>query len=243
MTLRDRHVFAAATAVVAIHTITDAFVAPEPGVELADHAVSGLVPLALLAGALACFWLNRERLSAVLALVLGVLALEGFALAVADARAVGVRGDDWTGFALAPAGLTLVAFGVRCYGDRGSTEAAGYLRRRLIAIAAIIGAYWVLVPVAIALIATHRPARRCAGRLGRASQPVTIRTADGLDLTAGMCPPGTARPSSSFPATGGRAAQARALVRQGYGVLMLDMRGYAGSDGDPNMFGWCGEGR
>src|SRR5207342_1759396 len=94
--LRDRHVFAAATAVVAIHTITDAFVAPEPGVELADHAVSGLVPLALLAGALACFWLNRERLSAVLALVLGLLALEGFALAVADARAVGVRGDDWT---------------------------------------------------------------------------------------------------------------------------------------------------
>ena len=112
MTLRDRHVFAAATAVVAIHTITDAFVAPEPGVELADHAVSGLVPLALLAGALACFWLNRERLSAVLALVLGVLALEGFALAVADARAVGVRGDDWTGFALAPAGLALVALGL-----------------------------------------------------------------------------------------------------------------------------------
>ena len=47
-----------------------------------------------------------------LALVLGVLALEGFALAVADARAVGVRGDDWTGFALAPAGLALVALGL-----------------------------------------------------------------------------------------------------------------------------------
>ncbi len=43
-----------------------------------------------------------------------------------------------------------------------------------------------------------------------------------------------------FPGTGGRAAQARALVRQGYGVLMLDMRGYADSDGDPNMFGWSG---
>ena len=49
MTLRDRHVFAAATAVVALHTITDAFVAREPGVEPADHVVSGLVPLALLA--------------------------------------------------------------------------------------------------------------------------------------------------------------------------------------------------
>ena len=28
------------------------------------------------------------------------------------------------------------------------------------------------------------------------------------------------------------------LVRRGYGVLMLDMRGYDGSQGDPNMFGW-----
>ena len=147
MTLRDRHVFAAAMAVVAIHTITDAFVAPEPGVELADHAVSGLVPLALLAGALACFWLNRERLSAVLALVLGVLALEGFALAVADARAVGVRGDDWTGFALAPAGLALVALGLALLWRSRKHGGRRLLRRGLIAIAAVVGVYWLLVPV------------------------------------------------------------------------------------------------
>ena len=43
-----------------------------------------------------------------------------------------------------------------------------------------------------------------------------------------------------FPGSAGRAAQARVLVRHGYGVLMLDMRGYANSDGDPNMFGWSG---
>jgi fermentation-respiration switch protein FrsA (DUF1100 family) len=28
------------------------------------------------------------------------------------------------------------------------------------------------------------------------------------------------------------------LVRHGYGVLLLDARGYDGSQGDPNMFGW-----
>ena len=28
------------------------------------------------------------------------------------------------------------------------------------------------------------------------------------------------------------------LVRHGYGVLLLDARGYDGSEGDPNMFGW-----
>ena len=28
------------------------------------------------------------------------------------------------------------------------------------------------------------------------------------------------------------------LVRHGYGVLLLDARGYDGSEGDPNVFGW-----
>ena len=28
------------------------------------------------------------------------------------------------------------------------------------------------------------------------------------------------------------------LVRDGYGVLLLDARGYDGSEGDPNLFGW-----
>ena len=28
------------------------------------------------------------------------------------------------------------------------------------------------------------------------------------------------------------------LARHGYGVLLVDMRGYDGSEGDPNAFGW-----
>jgi uncharacterized protein len=28
------------------------------------------------------------------------------------------------------------------------------------------------------------------------------------------------------------------LARHGYGVLLVDARGYDGSDGDPNVFGW-----
>ena len=31
-----------------------------------------------------------------------------------------------------------------------------------------------------------------------------------------------------------------AVVRHGYGVLLLDARGYDGSEGDPNLFGWSG---
>ena len=157
-------------AVVAIHTVTDAFIAREPGVRPTDHIVSGLVPLALLAGASACFWLSREGLRAVLALVLGVLALEGFALAVADARAVGVRGDDWTGFGLAPAGLALVALGLALLWRSRKRGGRRLLRRGLIAAAAVLGVYWVLVPVAIALMATHRPREAAETvELGRAS--------------------------------------------------------------------------
>ncbi len=151
-------------------------------------SVSGLVPLALLAGASACFWLSREGLRAVLALVLGVLALEGFALAVADARAVGVRGDDWTGFALAPAGLALVALGLALLWRSRKHGGRRLLRRGLIAAAAVLGVYWVLVPVAIALMATHRP--REAARDGRARTRSRSHSRFGLRMdstfTAGM---------------------------------------------------------
>ena len=130
---------------------------------------------------------------------------------------------------------------MRCYGGRGSDGGRRLLRRGLIAVAAVLGVYWVLVPVAIALMATHRPREAAETvELGRASQPLTLRTADGLHLHGRYVTSRNGAAVIVFPGTGGRAAQARALVRQGYGVLMLDMRGYADSDGDPNMFGWSG---
>ena len=237
--LRDRHVFAAAAAVVALHTIADAFVAREPGVEPADHVVSGVVPLALLAAAVAGFRLGRPGLRAVLALALGVLAIEGFALAVADARGVGVRGDDWTGFALAPAGLTLIALGFCLAWRSRKRQGRRLARRSLIGAAAVLGVYWILLPVGIALMATHRPQEPVeAVDLGRASQPVTLRTADGLDLRGRYVTSQNGAAVIVFPGSAGRAAQARVLVDRGYGVLMLDMRGYGNSAGDPNMFGW-----
>jgi len=239
VTFRDRDVFAAAAAVVALHTITDAFLAREPGVELADHTVSGLVPLALLAAAVAGFTLARPGVRALLALVLGVLALEGFALAVADARAVGMRGDDWTGLGLAPAGVALIGLSIALLWRSRKRGGRRILRRVLLGAAAVVGVYWILLPVGIALMATHRPREASEPvDLGRASQPVVLRTADGLDLRGRYVTSRNGGAVIVFPGSASRAAQARALVEHGYGVLMLDMRGYAKSDGDPNMFGW-----
>ena len=241
MTLRQRHVFAAAAAVVALHTITDAFVAREPGIRPTDHIVPGLLPLALLAAAGAGFWLGRAGLRALLALVLGVLAVEGFALAVADARAVGVRGEHWTAFALAPAGLALIGLGLVLLWRSRKRHGRRYVRRPLIGFAAVLGVYWVVLPVGIALMATHRPQETVeAVELGRESRAVALRTVDGLDLHGRYVTSRNGAAVIVFPGNASRAAQARALVRHGYGVLMLDPRGYAESEGDPNMFGWSG---
>src|SRR4051812_34236629 len=93
-----RPVFVAAVTVLALQTAMDAFLAPERGTSWRDHVLSGGVTLAVLGMAAVVFARGRPGLQGVLAIVLGVLALEGAALAVFDGRAVGVRGDDRTGF-------------------------------------------------------------------------------------------------------------------------------------------------
>jgi uncharacterized protein len=70
---------------------------------------------------------------------------------------------------------------------------------------------------------------------------VTIRTADGLDLAGSYVPSRNGAAVISYPTRQGKLPHARILVRHGYGVLLLDARGYDGSEGDPNLFGWDGD--
>ena len=69
---------------------------------------------------------------------------------------------------------------------------------------------------------------------------MTLRTSDGLDLAAWYVPSRNGAAVISYPTRQGKLPQARMLVRHGYGVLLLDARGYDGSEGDPNLFGWEG---
>jgi uncharacterized membrane protein YidH (DUF202 family) len=236
---RGRVAFAAAVLVVALHTVVDLALAREPGVPLGDHVVPLAASLGLLLLAVAVDGRLPAGGRAVLALALGVLSLEGAALAVADARAVGARADDWTGFLLAPVGVVLLVLGAsRLWRSRKRTRRR-YVRRALLTVAAVLGVYVVLAPIAVALMATHRPREAVtAVDLGRPAQAVTVRTADGLDLRGRYVPSRNGAAVIVFPGSASRAPQARVLARGGYGVLMLDMRGYASSDGDPNMFGW-----
>jgi fermentation-respiration switch protein FrsA (DUF1100 family) len=174
---------------------------------------------------------------------LGVLALEAAALALADGRADGLRGEDWTGLLLLPAGLALVGMSARRLWLSRKRGAHRHLRRAGIGVAALLAGYWLLLPVAVAIVATHRPrADVQPADLGRAYEQVTLRTREGLALAAWYVPSRNGAAVISYPTREGTAAHARMLARHGYGVLLLDARGYDGSEGDPNAFGWDGTG-
>jgi alpha/beta superfamily hydrolase len=239
--MRDRAllVFAAASALVALHAAADAFIWPEQGTAWSDHLLPGLATLAILAAAVAAFRFSRPGLRAVFALGLGPLALEGTVLAALDANNVGARGDDWTGFLLAPAGLALCLLGAVLPWRSRKPGRLRYLRRAGLTVAAVIGVYVVVAPVATAILATHRPRQAVtAVALGRPYQQVTVRTSDGLRLAGWYVRSRNGAAVISYPTRQGKLPQARMLIRHGYGVLLLDARGYDGSDGAPNMFGW-----
>jgi hypothetical protein len=170
-----------------------------------------------------------------------VLALEGAALAIADARAVGARGEDWTGFLLLPLGIALLGSAAVLLWCSRKPGRLRYPRRAGITAAALLAAYWLVIPVAIGILATHRPQGDVApANPGRAYEDVTIRTSDGLALAASYVPSRNGAAVISYPTRQGKLPQARMLVRHGYGVLLLDARGYDSSEGDPNAFGWAG---
>jgi hypothetical protein len=235
----DALLFSGAVAIVAAHAAVDSFIAPEPGTGPSDHLLRGLTTLFVLALAVVVFPRRTAGKRAALAALLGLLALEGAALALADARAVGARGEDWSGFLLLPAGVALLALSAALLWRSRKPGRLRYLRRAGVALAAVLAAYWLVVPLLIAILATHRPRADVApADLGRAYEEVTLRTADGLDLAAWYVASRNGAAVISYPTRRGKLAQARMLVRHGYGVLLLDARGYDGSEGDPNVFGW-----
>ena len=169
----------------------------------------------------------------------GALAMEGAILAIADARAVGARGEDWTGFFLVPVGILLLgSAGVLLWRSRKPGRFR-WLRRVAIGLGTVLAAYWLVLPIGMAILATHRP-RAVVGPadLGRRYENVTLRTSDGLKLAAWYVPSRNGAAVISYPTRQGKLPQARMLARHGYGVLLLDARGYDGSEGDPNLFGW-----
>ena len=232
-------VFWAALAILALHAATDSFIAPEPGTGPLDHLLRGSVSLAILVVAAVVYPRLQAGGRAALAGVFGALALEGAILAITDARGFGARGEDWTGFLLTPVGLVLLGSGGMMLWRSRKPGRLRWPRRAGITIGTLVAVYSLILPVGMAILATHRPRADVRhADLGKAYEEVTLHTSDGLDLAAWYVPSRNGAAVISYPTRQGKLEQARMLVRHGYGVLLVDARGYDGSEGDPNLFGW-----
>jgi hypothetical protein len=231
---------------IALHLLDDAFLQPEPGTSAGDHLVSGIVPVALLLALAAVYPRLRAGLRGCLAVAVGLLAAAaGVAVPVRHALLDGPSGDDFTGFAGLLGGVVLAVVGsaVLWRSRRmGESRVRRYVRRSLVALAALVAAFELVVPVGIAFFATHKPREPVAEvDLGRAHEPVSLTTADGLGLAGWYVPSQNGAAVIVFPGRAQPVDHARMLVRHGYGVLLLDRRGEGESDGDYNAFGWGGD--
>ena len=91
--------FRLATGLIGLHVLDDNFVQPQPGTGIADHLVSGLVPLALLALAAWAYPRLRPGYRGLLALAMALPAALSGVEAIHYGTATGLSGDDFTGLA------------------------------------------------------------------------------------------------------------------------------------------------
>ena len=233
---REQRLVRLALAVVAVAIVDDAFVHPEPGTGAGDHIVSGLVPLAVVGVVAAVYPRMRAGARATVGVIVGSLAAVA---GIAERPHV-------TAMLAGLAGAWLLCLGlVTLWRTRRRDERRRrrYIRRSLAGIAALAVGVFVVLPVGIAIVATHRARSAVSpADLGRPHERVALTTSDGLELAGWYVPSRNRAAVIVFPGrSGGTVPHARLLVRHGYGVLLLDRRGEGASDGDFNAFGWGGE--
>jgi uncharacterized protein len=236
--------FRLAIAVIAVHVIDDNFVQPNRGMSPADHLVSGLVPLALLAVAAWGYPRVRGMWRGALGLGFGLLGIAAGIEGFYYAREAGPTGDDFTGLLCLPAGVLLLALGAVTLWRTRRTEGSlwwRYPRRALLAAAGFVAAFMVGM-VGLAYVTTHTGrAVVPPNHLGVPYEDVSFRTADGLELEGWYIPSRNGAAVIAFPGRKGPQRPARMLARHGYGVLLFDRRGEGDSEGDPNSWGWGGD--
>ena len=243
---REVLAFRGALAVILLAVADDAFVHPEPGTGPASHLVSGLVPLAIGLALVLAYPRLRAGLRAVAGLVCGTLAVvagtvDGYRHIVVDRLA----GDDVTAVLAGLAGAMLIGLAVAVlWRTRRLDEhpVRRYGRRLATGVACLFAVYLVVLPVAIAIVATHKARSPVtAADLGAPYERVKLTTYDGLKLAAWYVPSRNGAAVIAFPGRAQPVPHARMLVRHGYGVLLLDRRGEGESEGTYNAFGWGGE--
>jgi uncharacterized protein len=231
--------FAIGTAFALVHAIDDAFVHRGPGLGLGQHAAAGAIALVAGIAAALAFPRLRPGLRAAFAFVFGGLALSNGMLHVIHLELYGATAADVTGAAAAAAGVVLLGLAVAIPSrHRGRGTATSHA----VAVPLALAALFVVVPVGMGVVATHKWREPVGAPPDAAYEAVRFRATDGLELA------GWYRPSRNGAAVllvhggssdrKGSVAHARMLARHGYGVLLYDARGRGESKGSENNFGW-----
>jgi uncharacterized protein len=236
----EARVFGAATLVLVLHAVDDAFVHRGPGLGVGQHALAGAIAVVAAVAGIAVFPSLRPGLRAALAFAFGGLACVNGTLHAIHVVEYGPGGSDLTGVLAVVAGVVLVGLAA-VIPWRHRRE--GTWKGRVVAVpAGLLLAIFVLVPIGIGIVSTHKW-REPVGRPPDAGyREVTFRASDGLRLA------GWYHPSQNGAAVlvvhggssdrKGSVAHASLLTAHGYGVLLYDARGRGESDGSENNYGW-----
>ena len=243
---RESRVARAALIVVALAVVDDAFVHREPGTAIDEHLAAGLLPAAAAIALAVLYPRLRAGARAVVALICGSLAIVAGAVDGLRHVLIGrLAGDDATALLALAAGVVLAALGATVlWRSRRLDEQPlrRYGRRLLVTVVAVLGCYFVVLPVGLAIVVNHKARSPVtAADLGAPYRDITITTEDGLALAGWYAPSRNGAAVIVFPGRSGPVRHARMLTRHGYGVLMLDRRGEGESEGDYNARGWGGE--
>lgn len=231
---------------IALHIADDNFLQPEPGTSPFDHLASGLIPIGVLAGVAALYPRLRAGVRAALALTFGVLGIT-FGIPSAYWLLEGeASGDHYTtGVLTIVAGAVLIGTGVvvlwrsrRSYGCRQRTVLRRALTTAVGVVAAVAVFLLVVFPVGFAYTYTHTGRGVVEPDLRVPYETVTVTTSDSLELTGSYVPSQNRAAVILFPGAT-RSAEARMLIRHGYGVLLLNPRGQGTSEGDTVR--WAGD--
>ncbi len=238
---RERQAVLLCAAAIIIYLVLAYLVFVRPGVSRADHLLVVLLPAAILALSADLWPRLQAGLRASLALLFGVFASVTGIVSIDRLGREGVCVSGLCGLLPLAAGVVLIVLGVWLLWvsrKRGGSWWWTIARRALLLVAALFVVYWVVLPVSMAIIATERPSGPVmAVDLGRPHESVTLTTSDGLRLAAWYVPSQNHAAIVTFPREW-TIEQARMLVKNGYGVLLVDPRGYGDSQGDPDAYGW-----
>ena len=233
-------VFGAATVLALVHALDDAFLHRGPGLGLGQHAMAGAIAIAAAVAGVLLFPRQRPGLRAGLAFAFGGLALVNGMLHMFHIQKHGAAGGDLTGALAVAAGLVLLGLAAAIpWRHRGE---GSWKSRSLAAPLGLLTCVFVLGPVALGIVATHKWREPVGDPPSAVYRDVTFKASDGLELA------GWYRPSENGAAVvvvhggssdrKGSVAHASMLARHGYGVLLYDARGRGESDGMENNYGW-----